>query len=218
MSVQPKIKTNHVVTSVASPSNAHHVNASISVSEVRDELVRVVMPELRVLMEHLVAGAVERAIAPLLEKQHELEDALKELRTVQARAVQPTAVAKPATQVVSARVAPAESYPAPAVNTAVYREPPQPNVAVYREPAKAEFNGYRDAPVPTTATPNGEPANRVNLATGRSSRLDTLEDIPSELNGSRRKKFLMVAFAVAVFVLILSAVGLSVMSNLGTHL
>jgi hypothetical protein len=208
VSAQPKAKTSHVVTSVASHSSAHHGNASLPVSEVRDELVRVVMPELRVLMEHLVAGAVERSLAPLLEKQRELEESIKELRSAQVRSAQAAAATtKPAVEMASARVIAVDPRPVAPVSPAVYREAVPVDVVTYRE-----------APVTAPAQPNRETKGNVYQAPHRAARLDSMEDIPSELNGSRRKKLLMVAFAVALFVLILSAVGLSVMSNLGTHL
>jgi hypothetical protein len=173
-------------------------------------LVRIVMPELRVLMEHLVSTAVERSISPLLEKQRELEASLAELRSAQLRSSQVvTASARHVVETAPSRSVQAERRPvAPVNDTAVYREPVPVNVGPYGEVA-----------VPVVAPQNRELNGRNNAAaTTRSARLESLEDIPSELNGSRRKKFMMVAFAVIVVVLILSVVSLSVLSNMGTHI
>ena len=163
----------------------------------RDELVRAVMPELQVLMHHLVDTAVERAIAPLLNKQRELEAAIKELHNAQVR--------PESSPITSTGLA-----PEPASTTRIARTeggtfgtplvPTMPGAAVVLAPASAVARA-RSEVIPAAV-------------------YDTyvLTDLPSELNGSRRKKATVWVLAGTVILLLLSAIILSVLSNRGTYL
>ena len=167
----------------------------------RDELVRAVMPELQVLMHHLVDTAVERAITPLLNKQRELEAALKELRNAQVRSEpSPITSAKPA--------------PEPAATTRTAR-------------AEGGTLGTPFVPTMSSAAVVLPPATAVArpVVGARSEMISTavydtyvLTDLPSELNGSRRKKAIVLVLASIVILLLLSAIVLSVLSNRGTYL
>ncbi|HEY5960971.1 MAG TPA: hypothetical protein VIV60_30655 [Polyangiaceae bacterium] len=162
----------------------------------RDELVRAVMPELRLLMDHLVNTAVERSIAPLLEKQNELEAALKELRNLQLRSDQAAiATAKEATL---ARAAHTESRAHTAAN------------------APSTSRGA-NAPIQAEAHERSRVRTQTTVAVVTCDAHASL-DIPEELNGSRRKKLVAVMVGTILVVLLLFAVGMSVLSNMGTYL
>jgi hypothetical protein len=150
------------------------------------------MPELRLLMDHLVNTAVERSIAPLLEKQNELEAALKELRNLQLRSDQAAiATAK-------ARAAHTESRAHTAAN------------------APSTSRGA-NAPIQAEAHERSRVRTQTTVAVVTCDAHASL-DIPEELNGSRRKKLVAVMVGTILVVLLLFAVGMSVLSNMGTYL
>ena len=201
VSIRPSVNTHSVVSSVASYSKSAEKSAPVPSREVRDELVRAVMPELRLLMEHLVNTAVEHSIAPLLDKQRELEAALKNLQSAQNR-------------------------PAPSTNTS---SRVNSEIAIATRSVPIEENPFvpyaaqtsaRQAVIPMPAASVARPvvSVRAEVVTATVHDTDTLLDIPAELNGSRRTKTLIIAFAVVAAVIILTVIGLSVASNLGTHL
>jgi hypothetical protein len=199
--VSATASSNSVVTSVTSSASPRKENASVPTSVVRDELVRAVMPELHVLMQHLVEAAVERSIAPLLNNQRELEAALKELRSAQLRTEQALHT--------SAKHAPELATPAAAarVETRPVAGPAAPSMSRGEvAPSPAAVVEHRVAP----ARPGG--------STTRAYDVNALADIPLALNGSRRKRVVLWAFAVTVVALLLAAFGLSALSNMGTYL
>ena len=190
-----------VVRSVTASPRSSEQNSPVRTSVVRDELVRAVMPELQVLMHHLVDTAVERAITPLLKKQQELEAALKELRNAQVRPEpSPITSAKQAPEAVSTpRTARAEggTLGTPCVPTA---------------------SGAAVALPPATAVARPVVSARSEVIPAAVYDTYVLTDLPSELNGSRRKKATVLVIAGAVILLLLSAIVLSVLSNRGTYL
>ena len=200
-SVRQKASASPVVHSVTASPSPSGQSQQVRTSVVRDELVRAVMPELQVLMHHLVDTAVERAITPLLNKQRELEAALKELRNAQVRSEpSPITSAKPA--------------PEPAATTRTAR-------------AEGGTLGTPFVPTMSSAAVVLPPATAVArpVVGARSEMISTavydtyvLTDLPSELNGSRRKKAIVLVLASIVILLLLSAIVLSVLSNRGTFL
>lgn len=199
--VRQTVSARTVVNTVATHANSTEKSASAPNSELRDELVRAVMPELRLLMQHLVTTTVERSIAPLLDKQRELEAAFKELQNAQLRSAQsannpikhaPEPI--PVNRAVPVEVSPFVTHSVQTVSAAVVAS--VPTVAVARPTVSA-----RNEVVPTFVYDT-----------------NSLADIPSELNGSRRKKAVAFAFAVVVAVLLLSVIGLSVLSNMRSQI
>ncbi len=154
------------------------------------------MPELRVLMDHLVNRAVEQSIAPLLAKQNELEAALRELRNCQVRFEK--AASASAKDITPARAAQAEAH-AQAV------------------PAVAVMTREHVTTAQTTAQARSRVGMQAAVAVVADDASASLE-LPAELNGLRRKKIVVAVFAVGLLVLLLSVAGLSVLSNLGTYL
>ncbi|GEM_PF-3003608 len=171
-------------------------------STVRDELVRAVMPELQVLMQHMVETAVGRAVAPLLDKQRELERALEELRNAQARP-QPTPVTLTKQTVEPA--APTRTAQAQASLPVTTSAPSMSHAAVEVGPS----------PMPTAARPLVRPTAIPVVAVPYGA--DVLDDIPAELNGSRRKKIILSVLAVTVVVSLAAAGVLSILSNQGMY-
>jgi hypothetical protein len=178
------------VTSVTSYSTPIEQNSSVSASAVRDELARAVMPELRLLLQHMVETAVERSMAQLLDKQRELEAALNDVRDAQRRAEQ------------SARTCAGHT--------------PQPAAAPRAVHAEARPLANRASPAPATVIERPAVAARTEVLAARCD-ANALADLPPELNGSRRKKVLLAAFSVAAVALVLSSVAASVLSNMGTY-
>jgi hypothetical protein len=184
-------------------------NAPPNMREIRDELVRALMPELRTLVEHLVTVATDRSVAPassrdidaalarslapLLERQRTLEAAVVELQRnppaakSAAGAAQhlPERTISPVDVQVDTQAWITSSTNGPPVDTAISRKLPAPRVA------------------PTLGT----------------QAFDTTPwaDIPAELNGSRRKRIVLWLLAIGLFALLGTAVGLSVMSNAGAQ-
>jgi hypothetical protein len=183
------------------------------------------MPELRALVEHLVKTTVERsvtaqlerqgerqrdregerrdregerreleatlksALAPLLDRQRELENALGDLRRADPR---PPDVPGRAPDPVNSLGSVARAEPPPALRAA----PLAPAVA---------------APPRAMARPLGSTSTSAHDAAAA-------WDIPAELNGSRRKRAVNWILGLAGVLLLLSAAGLSVLSNTGTYL
>ena len=83
--VNPTVNSKSVTRPVVTSASPGEQGPSVQSSITRDDIVRAVMPELQVLVRHLVDTNIERALAPLLDKQRELESALKELRKAQVR-------------------------------------------------------------------------------------------------------------------------------------
>jgi hypothetical protein len=178
----------------------------------RDELVRAVMPELHVLLQHSVNAAVERAMAPLLERQRELEAELTELRALARPAAAPSATSTAAVVSRDALVRPvATASPAPHATTTVAEAR---GVSVASPVAHSVVSrGVESIPVISDAPHTA----RVQGHAATSLRDDDLYDIPSELNGSKRKKLLLGGFVAGLLLLLLSAAGASLASNLGVH-
>jgi hypothetical protein len=193
--VNPTVNSKAVVASTSTGSREQGSSAQSSVT--RDEIIRAVVPELQVLLQHLVNNGIERALTPLLEKQRELESAIRELRNAQVR---PEA--------------------APVVttthNTAAHTVIAQPETALARSaqlvvPDPIGRSGAtvvaRHAPIAPSAAMNAMVFDTTPL-----------EDIPLELNGGRRKKAMLWILGMAVLLALASAVVLSVLSNQGTYL
>jgi hypothetical protein len=158
------------------------------------------MPDLQVLVQHLVETAVDRALAPVLNKQHELETALKALKDAQLRT---ETSSTPRAQPIREPVATAESHRTDANR---FESPAATNVS---------YNEFKQAPAPVIP----RPTSNVSAIELRRNTYDTntLDDIPSELNGSRRKKIVFWAFALIMVLVVVSAIGFSALSNMGTY-
>jgi hypothetical protein len=192
--------TSAAVTSVASQVLSATQSASVSTSAARDELVRAIMPELRLLVQHLVETTFERSLAPLVEKQRELEAALKEVRSAQVRADQAlSAPTKRATAVVTSD----HSNQTEGQLIVTSAAP----IAI-REPVVR----HADAAIEQSA-----PKSRSAALRPASHDASALVDMPAELNGSRRKRVIVWTIAVCAVSILLSVITLSVASNLGTH-
>ena len=131
----------------------------------RDELVRAVMPELQVLMHHLVDTAVERAITPLLNKQRELEAALKELRNAQVRS-EPSPITS------------AKQAPEPASTTRTARA----EGGTLGTPFASTVSGTAVALPPATAVARPVVSARSEVIPAAVYDTYVLTDLPSELN------------------------------------
>jgi hypothetical protein len=162
------------------------------------------MPDLQVLVQHLVETAVGRALGPVLDKQHELETALKALRDAQLRTETSS----------SPRVQPKRE---PDATAGSLRNDANPFTSPSPSPAapNVSYKEIKQTPVPEVS----RPASNVAAVQFRRNtyNTDTFEDIPSELNGSRRKKVVIWAFALLMMLVLISAVGFSALSNMGTH-
>jgi hypothetical protein len=188
------------VSSVASRANSTDKSSATPNSELRDELVRAVMPELRVLMQHLVNAAVERSIAPLLDKQRELEASFADLRSAQLRSL--TSASTPTKH-------------APELASVARTVQVEANALVTAAVQTVSRNGV--APVPAAAVERPTVRARTEVIAAAAYDSNAMADIPRELNGSRRKKAVALAFAISAAILLLSVIGLSVLSNMGTY-
>jgi hypothetical protein len=197
-SARQATSTSDEVTKVTPSLNVHQQSSAVSTSAFRDELVRAVMPDLQVLVQHLVATAVERSIAPLLEKHRELDAALKELRSAQRRP-EPGPSAKHAPDLVTS----APSFHA--------ETRPRATAAVRVATA------HDVAPIVAMAVERPALDRRAQVTVAAAYQASSLEDFPAELNGSRRKKLVFWAFAIGVVALLLSVIGMSVASNMGAR-
>lgn len=177
-------------------------------SDVRDELVRRVMPELRTLTEQLVKASVERSVASLLERQRELEVKVeraggmaRDLDAKIAAALAPVlAKQRELEQMLdalrhrAARPEPLLGRPAPALPTQAAAQRPMPV----------------EGPAPLLG-PRPDALAAAALST------NALVDIPAELNGSRRKRMVVILLLVLVIGVLATVASLSVMSNMGPH-
>jgi hypothetical protein len=195
--VEQALNSKPLAGAVSGSTGSREQGSSVQSNVSRDDIVRAVMPELQVLVQHLVTTSVERALAPLLDKQRELEATIKELRK-----------------------APVRSEPTPAVatthGTAARAVQAQPEVAATR-PAP---HVVPDIVPQSGATVVARHAPSARSAVTNAATFDTtpLEDIPLELNGGRRRKAILWTIGVAVLLSLAAAVVLSVLSNRGTYL
>jgi hypothetical protein len=176
--------------SVLAPSSSAERSSPVLTPELREELVRSAMSDIRQVLRHMVDAAVERAIEPLLERQQALEAALKELRS------RPEHVPGPS--------------PARAVDVAT---PPRSSQV---EPLPA---GPSPSPTQTTvpAVPTRSRAAAAVLPV-LSQDWGAVVDIPAELDGSRRKRTIAWSVGVVALLAVLCMAGLSVLSNMGIRL
>jgi uncharacterized membrane protein len=161
----------------------------------RDELVRAMLPDLQTLVRHTVDTAVARSTAPLLDQLRELQAELRELRSVPTR-------------------------PEPAASARRVPEPAAPTRAVQAETPATITRTSPTRPVETVACEAAIAVERPRVRPPMQAVPDTAmdADIPTELNGMRRKKAVAWAVGVLVTMLLLSAAGISILSNLGTHI
>lgn len=158
-------------------------------------MFRSVMPELQVSMRRMIDDAVERAMAPVLAKQRELELAMAQLRRPviedEARTRTDVAEVTEVTEVTPELTAP------PTLQEAA-------DITVV-DASLEQGAGVAALPVQPRAV--------------RSMTIDTspLADIPPELNGSRRRTTILWVLAVGVVLALVSAVTLSILSNQGTY-
>jgi hypothetical protein len=207
--IRPALSSSSVVSSAQSPRGSAGTSGStergpvLSTRELHDELVRTLMTEVRQQMRPIVDVAIERAVAPLLEKQRELEGALKELRARQGRAQS------------SADPSPARSGDAPTS--------PRSSELGTRVAAASTAATQTDAVAVSVLDTGDAGATRsrdlvaVPAAVTAPYAAATL-DIPLELDGSRRKKTIAWLLGVVALLLILAMAGLSALSNVGIRL
>lgn len=150
------------------------------------------MPELQASMRRMIDDAVERAITPVLARQHELELTVARLRqpAIDESARTLTNVSE------VTEVTPEISAPATLQEVA--------DVTLVDAPLEQD--------VAVTAIP-------VQPRAVRSITIDTspLADIPPELNGSRRRNQILWVLGVGVVLALVSTVALSILSNQGTY-
>jgi len=190
----------------ALPASATAPSAADDARAVRDDLVRIVMPEVRALVEHLVKTTVERSVASLLDGQRELEAKLERVATSldkqHALTASAASAARPALDERRELEAAIQRALLPLLEK-------QRDLAATR--AAPVLPAVGAAPRPIAAKP---PAAAFALAPDA----NTVWDIPNELNGSRRKRAVIWILAIAVVLLLLSVAGLSVLSNTGRYL
>ncbi len=213
----------------------------------RDELVQTVMPELRTLVEHLVKTTVERSLAPLLDRQRELEAKLERVASsLEKQRALPASVERAGTPSPDERrglEAAIQSALAPLLDKQrdleaalgdVRRAEPRaenaPSIVSPRAPEPRTSLGgvalappalaVRAAPIAPAvrAAPHPVAAKPLTAAFTATAGQNASWDIPKELNGSRRKRAVIWILAIAVVLLLLSVAGLSVLSNTGRYL
>jgi hypothetical protein len=180
-------------------TNSSQQSPSVSTNVTRDEIVRVLMPELRKLVEDSVDKAIEHAMAPLLDKQRQLEVELIQLTAERQRAAPPPKPAARATEM-TVRNAAADAASKPPVGAVGSNA-----LAALNTPEVA--SGVQSPPLTERRT-----AYVVASTSGV-----LVDDIPSELNGARRKRIVIWAFSIVILVSLLCAIALSVASNLGRY-
>ncbi|HEU5073396.1 MAG TPA: hypothetical protein VFU02_04475 [Polyangiaceae bacterium] len=159
------------------------------------------MPELRVLTEQLVKSSIERSIASLLDRQRELEVKVERSggasfdkpRDSEARleaAIAPLLAKQRALELMLDAIRQAQGRPAPPTQTAAQR--------------------------PMTAERLAMEPPRDALAVAALS-ANALIDIPEELNGSRRKRIVVLLLVLTVIGILATVVSLSAMSNMGAY-
>lgn len=177
-------------------------------SEMRDELVRAIMPELRVLTEQLVKNAVDRSIVSLLDRQRELETKVERFGG-----------ASPDKPLDLDAKLEAAIAPVLAKQSALEARLDASRHAEVRLEARVE-----SSPLATRSAAQG-PTAADQLAMQRQTEMlmaaalsrTALVDIPSELNGSRRKRLVVFLLVVTVVGILASVAALSVMSNMGAY-
>jgi hypothetical protein len=169
------------------------------------------MPELRTLVEHLVKTTVEQAANPPLDRQRELEAAIE-------RALSPLVAKQAELEATLSELRRAEVRPLASPSAALERAPrltPSPeNLDAAQPPVHARaapFTSVLHAPPHPVAVklPGAIAAARDPAASW---------ELPSELNGSRRKRVVIGILAIGVTLLLLSVAGLAVLSNIGRHI
>lgn len=179
-------------------------------SEMRDDLVRALMPELRTLTEQLVKTTVERSIASLLDRQRELEaklDRTDELRGIEAKIAEAIAplIAKQGELEKALATSRSQAASAPVAAPVAARRagpPPLPG-QVLAAPSSAAVRQ------PIGPSPD--------LLAAAALSTDAVGDIPAELNGSRRKRVVVFLLVILLVGILATAAGLSVMSNMGAY-
>jgi hypothetical protein len=182
---------------------------------VRDELVRAVLPELRVLMGQLVKTAVESSTASLLDRQRELEAKVQrtgavspvEARELEAAVQRAVAPLLDRQRELEAELRDLRRAARPAAGA--------PNVSAQhaREVAISPAN-FVAAPRPAAVVPRALPPRAMAVTYDT----EPLLDIPAALNGSRRKRVVVWLLALGVILLLASVAGLAALSHSGTYL
>lgn len=204
------------------PASSSVHGAPATTSEVRDELVRALMPELRALTEQLVKTTVERSIASLLDRQRVLEAKLErsdrpafdkshDFEAKIAAAIAPLIAKQSEFEKVLGTSRPnvgellASTAPARVEEQVATRRvgpPPLPNQALA---------------VPSIAAERSPMGPRPDEFARAALSENALVDIPAELNGSRRKRVVVFLLVVVLVGILATAAGLSVMSNMGAY-
>jgi hypothetical protein len=169
------------------------------------------MPELRTLVEHLVKTTVERTTAPSLGARHELEAAIE-------RAVAPL-VAKQRELEAALGDMRRESRHQASPGDAAQRAP-EPTTSRGSVEVAAPPLAARAAPIAHAldAAPRPVAAKPRNDVIAVAYDANASWELPSELNGSRRKRVVIWLLAIGVVLLLGSVAGLAVLSNSGIHL
>lgn len=197
-------------------------------SEVRDELVRVLMPELRVLTEHLVKTAVERSLASVLDRQRELEakvtrsggasfDKPRDFEAQIQAAIAPLFTKQRELEAMLAASRHSDVYPQSSPGRGALHVPEQ-QVAARRAgpPPLPSTQAAAQAPAPVAvARPAMGPRPDALAIAALSS--NALDDIPAELNGSRRKRVVVFLLLIVLIGILATVASLSVMSNMGAY-
>lgn len=208
-------------------------------SEVRDDLVRALMPDLRILTEQLVKSTVDRSIAPLLNRQRALEAKLEgssrsspdkphDFEAAIAAALAPLLAKQRELEKMLATSRHAEVHSQPSPGTGAAKVPDLPSSSTrpaIEEPVAA--SRARPPPLPVQAAPQPPPltmaverpaiAPRSNALAPAAFDTNALVDIPAELNGSRRKRLVVFLLIVVLVGILATVASLSVMSNMGAY-
>ncbi|MBN1611087.1 MAG: hypothetical protein JW940_30930 [Polyangiaceae bacterium] len=214
-----------VVTSAALPSESRERSVSgtsssaergslVLTREAREELVRALTPGFR----QLVDSALERTIAPLIEKQRELEAALRDLRAQQSRSSPEPSPARAVDVATPPRISQVEARAAAACTSATQAHVPAVSVPSTDDAAPTRSRDASPVSVATPADYAAAASTRAQVLPVPDHHGSTVADIPLELDGSRRKR--TIAWLIVAFVLmgILCAAGLSVLSNMGIRI
>jgi len=196
--------------SAASPLATRPANAS----EVRDELVRAVMPELRVLIEQLVKTAIEGSTASLLGRQHELESKVQ--RMAAASPGEPRELEAAVQRAVAPLLEKQRELEAELrdLRRGALPRGGSPNVGVQQAREVAMPPNLVPAPRPALVVPRAVPPRAIVAAYDT----EPLLDIPAALNGSRRKRVVVWLLALGVILVLASVAGLAALSHSGKYL
>lgn len=183
-------------------------------SEARDELVRAVMPELRVLMEQLVKTAVESSTASLLGRQRELE--AKVQRTGAASPVEPRELEAAVERAIAPLLDKQRELEAELRDLRRGALPPAgpANVSAQQVRHLAIAPNSVAARRPVAVVPRAVPAPAV----AATHDTEPLLDLPAALNGSRRKRVVVWLLALGVILVLASVAGLAALSHGGKYL